>query len=62
MKYGVDYRDEGGRTALMYSVLGNHSKLTEVTSSHSDLSFDVYKGVLLLREQMQALIFYFIYF
>ena len=30
MKYGIDYKDEGGHTALMYSVLGNQTKICEV--------------------------------
>jgi ankyrin repeat protein len=29
MKYGVDHSDHGGRTPLMYSVLGNQPKMTE---------------------------------
>uniref|UniRef100_A0A1X7TX49 Uncharacterized protein n=1 Tax=Amphimedon queenslandica TaxID=400682 RepID=A0A1X7TX49_AMPQE len=29
MKYGIDYKDEGGHTALMYSVLGNQTKICE---------------------------------
>ncbi len=29
MQYGVDYKDQGGRTPLMYAVLGNQPKLCE---------------------------------
>lgn len=30
LQYGVDYRDTGGRTPLMYAVLGNQPKMCEV--------------------------------
>lgn len=30
LQYGVDYRDHGGRTPLMYAVLGNQPKMCEV--------------------------------
>lgn len=30
LKHGVDFRDVGGRTALMYAVLGNQPKMCEV--------------------------------
>ena len=30
MRYGVDYRDHGGRTPLMYAVLGNQPKMCEL--------------------------------
>lgn len=30
MRFGVDYRDHGGRTPLMYAVLGNQPKMCEV--------------------------------
>lgn len=29
-QYGVEYRDQGGRTPLMYAVLGNQPKMCEV--------------------------------
>ena len=29
LQYGVDYRDAGGRTPLMYAVLGNQPKMCE---------------------------------
>lgn len=30
LQFGVDYRDSGGRTALMYAVIGNQPKVCEV--------------------------------
>lgn len=30
LKYGVDYRDVGGRTPLMYAVLGKRPKMCEI--------------------------------
>ena len=30
IQFGVDYRDHGGRTPLMYAVLGNQPKMCEV--------------------------------
>lgn len=30
LQYGVDYRDIGGRTPLMYAVLGNQPKMLEL--------------------------------
>ena len=30
LQFGVDYRDSGGRTPLMYAVLGNQPKMCEV--------------------------------
>ena len=30
IKFGVDYRDHGGRTPLMYAILGNQPKMCEV--------------------------------
>ena len=33
-QYGVEYRDAGGRTPLMYAVLGNQPKMCEVRYLH----------------------------
>ena len=30
VQYGIDYKDIGGRTPLMYAVLGNQPKMCEV--------------------------------
>lgn len=30
LQYGVDYRDVGGRTALMYTIMGNQPKMCEL--------------------------------
>ena len=30
IQFGVDYRDHGGRTPLMYTVLGNQPRMCEV--------------------------------
>ena len=36
MKYGIDYNDEGGRTPLMYAVLGNQIKVSNVCAHNID--------------------------
>lgn len=30
IRYGVDYRDHGGRTTLMYAILGNQPRMCEI--------------------------------
>ena len=33
VRFGVDYRDRGGRTPLMYAILGNQPRMCEVLLS-----------------------------